>query len=262
MRVIAAAVAILALTVPLRSSDKLTFDERVELTRGLMAEYVTVKQPLPRSKKPLPFAADGSFDKSKWEAATAEFGPAARLGDLVQFTKVTIEEQKIVLEINGGLKSGRKWYDGIEMGVGGATNSPSQRQITAKTGTTIEVNFGKSISGIKSTDVKKILSPLFEFERRTATELYAQSLPPEMQKAIAEKRAMEGMDRDQVVLALGVARYKQRETKEGVELEDWIYGTPPGRITFVTFAGSKVIKVKEAYAGLGADAAGPSETPR
>ena len=70
------------------------------------------------------------------------------------------------------------------------------------------------------------------------------------------------MDREMVVLALGVPRYKQRETKEGVELEDWIYGTPPGRITFVTFAGSKVIKVKEAYAGLGADAAGPSETPR
>ncbi len=124
------------------------------------------------------------------------------------------------------------------------------------------MNFGKSISGIKSTDVKKILSPLFEFERRTATELYAQSLPPEVQKAIAEKRAMEGMDREQVVLALGVARYKQRETKEGVELEDWIYGTPPGRITFVTFAGSKVVKVKEAYAGLGAAAAEPSETPR
>ena len=151
MRAIAAAVAILALTVPLRSSNKLTFDERVELMRGLMAEYVTVKQPLPRSKKPLPFAADGTFDKRKWEAATAEFGPAARLGDLVQFTKVTIEEEKILLEINGGLKSGRKWYDGIELGMGGRNNNPvSQREITAKTGTTIEVTFGKPIAGIKS----------------------------------------------------------------------------------------------------------------
>ena len=111
--------------------------------------------------------------------------------------------------------------------------------------------FDKPLSGVKSADVKKILSPLFEFERHTATELYSQSLPPEVQKAIAEKRAMEGMDRDQVVLALGVARYKQRETKEGVELEDWIYGTPPGRITFVTFAGSKVIKVGRSLRGPG-----------
>jgi len=106
------------------------------------------------------------------------------------------------------------------------------------------------------------LTPLFEFERRTATQLYAQSLPPEVQKAIADKRVLEGMDREQVLLAVGHPRYKQRETKEGQELEDWIYGTPPGRITFVTFAGSKVIKVKESYAGLGAEAAAPTQTPR
>ena len=143
MRAIAAAVAIFALTVPLWSSDKLTFDERVELMRGLMAEYVTVKQPLPRSKKPLPFAADGTFDKKKWEAATAEFGPAARLGDLVQFTKVTIEENKILLEINGGLKSGRKWYDSIELGMGSSSRGVSQREIKA-TPTTVKLTSPKA----------------------------------------------------------------------------------------------------------------------
>ena len=50
-----------------------------------------------------------------------------------------------------------------------------------------------------------------------------------------------------------------RETKEGVEYEDWIYGTPPGRVTFVTFVGAKVVKVKETYAGLGGSIA---ETPK
>jgi hypothetical protein len=39
-------------------------------------------------------------------------------------------------------------------------------------------------------------------------------------------------------------------------------GTPPGKIVFVTLNGNKVIKVKEAYAGLGAEAAGPEPTPR
>jgi len=32
-----------------------------------------------------------------------------------------------------------------------------------------------------------------------------------------------------------------------------VYGTAPGKITFVTFNGDKVIKVKEQYAGLGTD---------
>ena len=80
--------------------------------------------------------------------------------------------------------------------------------------------------------------------------------------AIKEKRVLEGMDRDQVILALGRPVNKSRETKDGLEVEDWFYGKPPGRITFVTFSANKVIKVKEAYAGLGREAAGPEPTPR
>jgi hypothetical protein len=72
-----------------------------------------------------------------------------------------------------------------------------------------------------------------------------------MQKAISEKRALVGMDRDEVLLALGHPDHKYRESKDGVDMEDWIFGTPPGKITFVTFTGSKVVKVKEQYAGLG-----------
>ena len=68
---------------------------------------------------------------------------------------------------------------------------------------------------------------------------------------------IEGMDKEQVMLAVGRPRNKQRETKDGVELEDWIYGQPPGKITFVTFSGNKVIKVKDAYAGLGGSTAEP-----
>src|SRR5215831_20039867 len=52
MRPWPAAAISLALLAPLASADKLTLDDRVELTRGLTAEYATVKQFLPRSKKP------------------------------------------------------------------------------------------------------------------------------------------------------------------------------------------------------------------
>ena len=40
------------------------------------------------------------------------------MGDEVQITHVLIEEKKIVLEINGGLKSGRHWYDHVQVGMG------------------------------------------------------------------------------------------------------------------------------------------------
>jgi hypothetical protein len=246
--------------LPARGSDKLTTDERVEIVRGLMAEYATVKQFLPRSKKPLPFESDGNYDKKRWEQIGKEFGPAARVGDLVQITKVTLEGDKILLEINGGLKSGRKWYERIEVGMGTRT-TPVSSGANPTAGSNIEVLFHKPLKGLKAADVKKMLAPVLDFDKRSATELYAETLPPEVQKAIKEKRAESGMDKEQVVLALGRPAHKQRETKDGIELEDWIYGTPPGRIVFVTFQGEKVVKVKESYAGLGSEAA-PLPTPR
>jgi hypothetical protein len=260
MRTWAVCLAVAALTTPARFG-KLSFDDRVELTRGLMAEYATVKQFLPRSKKALPFEASGSYDKSKWEETGKEMGPAARVGDLVQITKVDIDDDKIVLQINGGFKGGRKWYQGVQVGMGTQTSPIGMGNSNAPGGTSIEILFHKPLEPIKSADIKKILAPVLDFEKRTATELYANTLPPEVQKAIKEKRAQEGMDREQVLLALGRPDHKSRETKEGMELEDWVYGKPPGKIVFVTFNGNKAIKVKEAYAGLGTEVADP-KTPR
>ena len=52
--------------------------------------------------------------------------------------------------------------------------------------------------------------------------------PDPVQEAIKQKKAIEGMDRDQVLLALGKPRHKERATdKEGTEIEDWIFGEPP-----------------------------------
>ena len=73
----ALAAALLA-TAPARA-DKLTMEERIELTRGLTAEYATVKAFLPRSKKPLPFESSGSYDKKAWEDVGKQYGPAARV---------------------------------------------------------------------------------------------------------------------------------------------------------------------------------------
>ena len=82
-----------------------------------------------------------------------------------------------------------------------------------------------------------------------------------MKQAIHDKRVTVGMDHDQVMLAMGRPQHRERQTKDGVETEDWVFGTPPGRVTFVTFEGSKVVKVKEAYAGLGTEVSAP-QVPR
>ncbi len=230
----------------------MTEDEKIELLRGLSSEYAKAKDLLPRSKKALIFNSDGTWDKQRWRDAANAAGPAARLGDQVKVTKVIIGTDNIVLELNGGVKSGGHWYDHVQVGMGGGGTTPiGNGDYSASTGTSIEVQFHKPLAGITSADIKKILAPILEFDTRSATKLYSETLPPEVQKAITEKKAREGMDRAQVLLALGHPDTKYRETKDGIELEDWIFGKPPGRVTFVTFEGSKVVKVKETYAGLG-----------
>ena len=71
------------------------------------------------------------------------------------------------------------------------------------------------------------------------------------------------MDKDQVLLALGKPRSKSRETTQaGDELEDWVYGEPPGKITFVQFDDGKVAKISESYANVGGMTAPPLPPPR
>jgi hypothetical protein len=233
-------------------ADKLTPDERIEILRGMLSEYATAKTFLPKSKKPLPFKSTGQFDKNEWQELGKQLGPAARPGDLVQVTKVDIDDERIVLEINGGAKGKRKWYQNVEVGTGTRTTPINSQQNTAAPGgTSIEVLFDKPVPALQASELKKMLAPILDFEKRSATEQAIESLPPEVQTAVKEKRAIEGMDRDQVIMAMGKPRTKVRETKEGVDEEDWIYGQPPGKVTFVTFANGKVSRVKEAYAGLG-----------
>jgi hypothetical protein len=233
-------------------ADKLTQDQRIEILRGMLSEYATAKVPLPKSKKPLQYKSTGQFDKAEWHEIGRQFGPAARPGDLIQVTKVDIDDDKIVLEINGGAKGKRKWYQNVEVGMGNRTTPINSQQNTAAPGgTTIALVFDKPVPAMQASELKKLLAPILDFEKRSATEQVVESLPPEIQAAVKEKRAVEGMDRDQVILAIGKPRTKVRETKEGVDEEDWIYGQPPGKVVFVTFANGKVLRVKETYAGLG-----------
>lgn len=252
--------ALLCLTLLLLPTSltarKLTDDERIVIIRGLTAEYATLKILLPRSKKPLTVESDGTYDKSKWDEVNKQMGPAGRVGDAIQITKVTLEDDKILLEINGGLKSGTRWYDRVEVGMGSRTR-PVSGSGTAALGTYIAMSFPKGVPPLGTGDLKKILLPIMDFEKRSATEQFVDTLPPEIQKAVKDQRVVEGMDKETVMMAVGRPRSKSRETKDGLELEDWVYGQPPGKMTFVTFQGSKVVKVKDMYAGLGGSVAEP-----
>lgn len=244
-------------------ADKLSFDERVEIERGLTAEYATAKVILPHAKKPLVIHSDGQYDKAAWEDALRETGPAARLGDQIQITAVKIESNKILLEINGGTKSTGHWYDHVEIGMGGTAPVSRNQNGQPMNGSHVELVFPGSIPSLKSAEIRRMLAPIFDFEKHSASDQYVDRLPEPVKKAIKEQRAIQGMDRDQVLLALGKPRNKSRETSpDGDEIENWVYGDPPGKMIFVKFTEGKVVEVKDSYANIGGTTAPPLPTNR
>jgi hypothetical protein len=233
--------------------QKLTQEQRLEITRGLSSEWAVARVALPRSEKALEIEADGQFDKKAWNEVGRARGGAAKIGDLVQITKLTIESDKLVFEINGGGKSKKSWRDRIQVGVGGAntpisgTNAPP----VAALGTSLLLRFNKDEPPQDSAAIKKMLSLVLDFSKRSAVEMYVDKLPPEQKKAIEDKRVIEGMEKDAVLLAIGKPNKKFRDIKDGIESEDWVYGAAPGKVTFITFADNRVVKIRDLYGNIG-----------
>jgi hypothetical protein len=180
------------------------------------------------------------------------------MGDIIQITGVKFEKKRLVLQINGGFKGGRKWYERIQVGgMGGGMRRVGGTATSQTIGTVLALVFADGVPELEAEDIKEILNSVLDFEKHSATEQYIESLPEPVQAAIKENRAIEGMDIDAVLISMGKPIRKVRETKDGMQTEDWVYGEPPGKITFVTFHGTKVIRVKETYAGLGGSTAAP-----
>lgn len=250
--VAAAAASLLLASVPV--SAKLTDEQKVILLRDLTAEMGTAQIMLPRSKKSLDVLPDGTYDRADWEAALQEYGVAARLGDMVQITAVRFTEKRLVMVINHGLKGGAKWWHRIQLGAGGGSRNSDLSSVAATHapgGTELALFFKEGLPDKTAEEFKALLINVLDFEIRSATEHYLDQIEPEFKEAIGEQEVITGMDREMVLLAKDRPDRKYRDFENGVETEDWIYGTPPGEIVFVTFQDGKVINVKYEHANLG-----------
>lgn len=234
-------------------TETLSEADRTELVRTLNAEFGTAKVQIPRSKKPLELRPSGQYNRDQWSEAMVKFGPAARVGDLVQITAIRFQGKKLVFEINYGLSGGRKWWHRIQ--VSGASSRGTTLGATQSThapgGTKLALVFPGAIPAKSPREFKAMLKPVLDFDQRTATELFMDTIEPRFREAIERKEVVEGMDKEMVLLAKGMPTRKLRDFQDGIETEDWIYGTPPGEIVFVTFQDGGVIRVKESHAAIG-----------
>jgi hypothetical protein len=244
---------------PAKKSDRLQPYSRLSLVRYISGEFAKVVTPLPAVKPGFRVKPGEEVNQELLRNALLRGGSAGNPGDSVQITKLTFKDREILVDINGGSKKGGKsWRERIEVGVsGGPMPRGRVEQVGGQQmsgpggyrdrGATLILDFGRPLPDMTPDEFKEHLAKFLDFSKqRSAAVNWVESLPAEYQKAIKEKRAVEGMDREMVVAAMGRPDNKVRERDaDGNETEDWIYGHPPGKTIFVKFIGDKVVAVRE-----------------
>lgn len=242
---------------PASKSATLTETSRFALIRFVSGEFAKARKPIPAGKDGFTLYTDKPLNQEYLDRTVATHGAAINTGDRTQITKLEFHEHTIIVDINGGGRPKSHWWQNIQVGMGGqypqtqTTTTPEDQQgppgIQPGAGGTLYLQFPKAVPDLTPDDLKKLLSPFLDFGgEHSAAVQWIDTLPPEMKKAITDRHAVLGMDRDEVVAAMGKPDRKVRERdSEGYDTEDWIYGHPPDKTIFVHFRGDKVSSIKQ-----------------
>ena len=91
---------------------------RIDIIRGLLREVGVTKVPLPRGKRGVRVDAQGKLDQAEAQKEMHVNGMAMQAGMPAEITKIEFKSNQIIFEVNGGGRSGKKWYQHIEIGMG------------------------------------------------------------------------------------------------------------------------------------------------
>jgi hypothetical protein len=222
---------------------------RMEIVRYVSGEFAKALKPIPSGKKGFKIEVGKKLDERDLRAALHGHPAAANVGDTVQVTSIEFRAKEIIIQVNGGGRSHFNLRDHLQIGMGGPGGMPASGDVAPQQslGGTLILDFGRDVPDMSADDVMTDLQAFLDFSKEHSGAInWIDTLPPEFKQAITDHEAIVGMNHEMVLAALGRPEHKVRERDpDGTETEDWIYGTPPARTTFVTFTGDKVIHVKE-----------------
>ena len=227
------------------------------LIRYVSGEFAKAVKAMPAGKEGFIVAVGNPVNAQQLERGVATHGAAVNPGDNVQISNLEFRDHQIVVDLNGGGRGRKRLRDRIHIEMGGMpTTQVSSTNPNADAGppglqpgmgSTLFLEFNKPVPDVSPEDLKTLLAPFLDFNRqRSASVQWIDTLPPDIKKAIQERQAIVGMDREMVVAAVGKPDHKVRERDvDGNDIEDWIYGQPPSKTVFVRFTGDHVTSIKQ-----------------
>ncbi len=230
------------------SRKPLTPESELLLVRSVDGEFAKAVQAIPSKKKGFVVHVGKPVPQQDLSDALRLWGTAAYAGDTVQITGLEFRSHEVLVQINGGGKKHFNWRQHLQVGMGNVGSPPPPEPTSDKPlGGVLVLDYGRPVPDMSGEDLKQDLGVFLDFSKQhSAAVNWVESLPPKYQAAIRDHKAVVGMDQEMVIASMGRPDKKVRERDaNGAETEDWIYGLPPAKTTFVTFAGDNVVRVKE-----------------
>jgi hypothetical protein len=238
--------AILFLGLCLPVWAQISRDARFEILRTVLADQAASRIGLPFGNAGVELTDTGEINKKKLDEELQDSGQSIAVGKVVTLTQISFDDNKIEIELDGGGKNKKGFFERLEVGVGSATTPVSRDDVKKAKGSKIILRFAKKVPiDLKPDQLKQLLDPILDFNKQNFLKTGLESLPTEFQEAVKAKEARIGMDRNTVIMALGRPDKKVREKTDGAETEDWIYYGRGVRTMFVTFEENVVVRIRE-----------------
>jgi len=238
--------AVLGLSVSASLAAQASKDAKYKILGTVLAQQAEARVPMPFGKDGFELSDAGVVDK-KLDQLIKKNGQAVEPGRMVTISDISFSDDKIEIELDGGGKNKRDWYNNIEVGMGGATTPIDKKDETKAKGSKIVLKFAKKVPAeIKPELLRELLGPVLDFTTHSSVQSAIDNLPPEYQEAVKAREVRIGMDRDTVIMALG--RPDNRFTDDddhGVHQESWLYRGRGTKALFIWFQNDVVIKFEQ-----------------
>jgi len=244
----ACALLLLAAVPAMAGETKLTEGQREMIIRDFLAERPFLHRALPRGKAGV--RVDGAKitpSEAELNQLVTQLGAVAKPGERVKITAVRFEHHGVLFEINGGPVKRKSWRDRVNVNMGGIDprSQPTDADVLNNSvGSSVFLEL-KEDAVLTSEQMKDLLAPVLDFKAQTAADAFQKSLPPKLAEAVKKHHALVGMDKEMVLYAMGRPPRRVRETKDGKEVEEWIYGAPPQDVEFIRFVDDKAVSIED-----------------
>jgi hypothetical protein len=219
---------------------KLARESEARLRKLLLDRPVTARVAFPATESGIELFIDGRWDTKRVQESIADHGIGVEQAATASITDVKVKSKHIEIHLDGG--------GGVQkLATASVAHDKKTKTDKARRGSRINLRFERELTTDDVQGLDQLLSylePLVD-PSLIRQEVKHEPIPSESAAGVKRGPIVRGMNVNDVVAALGLARYKHVDTRAGLPIEKWHYDLPGSKTRVITFQSGKVLMVEE-----------------